>query len=230
MELNIGNSVFQGLNDKKGLMICGYEWGYSKEDQKLDESDEECFYNKDAITTFSNKSPMYGDKAFSWRYDNRIIKWFDMWGHPLNRDELGGDFEKSIIQTNWCDTQAYKINLNYYHKLTNSRQVDNFIHHIKIFEPSLILFMGSEIIDILQDKNVLNDFCKIMGNTKGKPHKIQKPFEGRSFKIGFQEFDRCKIVSMPHPSSSRGLSDGYMSLFSDEISRLITELKKNNGV
>ena len=225
MDLNIGNSIFEGLNDKKGLMICGYEWGYSKEDQRLDELGEDYFYDKDADTIFSNKSPMHGERAFTWRYDNRIIKWFNIWGHTLVREGLGGDFEKCIIQTNWCNTEGNKIEESYYQKLTNPTQIDNFIYHIKTFEPSIIFFMGSEIIDILQDENVLNRFCEIMGNPKEKPYKVQKPFEGRRFKIGFQEFDKCKIISMPHPSSSRGLSDGYISLFTNECSTLISELK-----
>lgn len=29
--LNLGNSIFTGFNDKEGLMICGCEWGFSKE-------------------------------------------------------------------------------------------------------------------------------------------------------------------------------------------------------
>jgi len=230
VELNIGNSIFQGLNDKKGLMICGYEWGYSKEDQRLDESDEDCFYDKDAITTFSNKSPMHGDRAFSWRYDNRIIQWFDMWGHPLSREELGSGFEKCIIQTNWCDTEGNTINEDYYRKLTNPRQIENFIFHIKTFEPSVIFFMGSQIIDILQDEKVLDKFVDIMGEPKTKLQKIQKPFKGRRFKIGFQEFGKCKVVSMPHPSGTHGLSDSYMSLFANETSHLISEFKQIKGI
>lgn len=31
-DLNLGNSLFQGYNDQNGLMICGYEWGWSKAD------------------------------------------------------------------------------------------------------------------------------------------------------------------------------------------------------
>ena len=32
-DLNLSNSIFQGYNDKHGLMICGYEWGWSKADE-----------------------------------------------------------------------------------------------------------------------------------------------------------------------------------------------------
>jgi len=211
-------------------MICGYEWGYSKEDQFIDKSGKNPFYDQGATTVFSNKSPMHGDRAFIWKYDNRIIKWFEMWGHPLSREGLGGDFEKSILQTNWCNTEGNSINEDYYHKLTHPEQVENFLFHIKTFEPRIIFFMGSKIIDILQDAKVMGRFTHIMGEPKSRAHKIQKQFEGRRFKIGFQEFGKCKIVSMPHPSSSRGLSDQYIALFTDEVAALISEFKERKGI
>lgn len=230
MDLNIGNSVFSGLNDKNGLMICGYEWGFSEADKKLFESGEEVFFDKNAITTFSNKSPAHGDRAFTWKYDKRIVKWFSLWGHPLSREGLGGDFEKLILQTNWCNTEGYKIQENYYTKLTNQEQIENFIFHIKKFTPSLILFMGSEIINILQDSSVKHRFEEILGQAESSPAKVQKPFSGRRFKIGFQKFEKCQVVSLPHPSSSRGLKDDYIMQFAPEIGQLITELKRKKAI
>ncbi len=230
MELNIGNSIFHGFNDKNGLMICGYEWGFSEEDQKLVESGEDIFYEKDAVTIFSNKSPAHGKRAFAWRYDRRIVKWFELWGHRLSREALGGDFEKCIIQTNWCNTDGHKITDNYFQKLTNPEQLDNFISHLKAFEPSLIFFMGSEMINILQSPKVLERFSDVMGPPMAKPDIVQKPFSGRRFKIGFQQFEKCNVISMPHPSSSRGLKDDYISLFTDEIASLIFDMKIRKGI
>lgn len=211
-------------------MICGYEWGYSKVDQKRHESGEELFYDENATTTFSNKSPAHGDRAFNWRYDNRIIRWFEIWEHPLNRKGLGGDFEKCIIQTNWCNTEGNKIKENYYQKLTDPDQIENFIFHIRTLEPFIIFFMGSQMIDILQDKKVFDKFVQIMGEPKTAPQKTQKPFEGQRFKIGFQEFEKCKVISMPHPSGARRLSNNYISLFTNEIGSLISELKTGKGM
>ena len=34
---NIANSVFTGWNDSAGIMLCGYEWGWSKKDQIAEE-------------------------------------------------------------------------------------------------------------------------------------------------------------------------------------------------
>lgn len=226
MELNIENSIFEGLNDKNGLMICGYEWGFSKDDQKLHESGEEVFYDGDATTTFANKSPAHGERAFAVRYDNRILKWFSMWGHPLNREGLGNDFDKCVVQTNWCNSKGHNIEGNYFQKLMHPEQLDNFIYHIKTFEPSLIFFMGSEMIKILQNEVALSRFSDIMGKPESVPEIIQKPFHGRRFKIGFQKFEKCDIVSLPHPSSSHGLSDDYISLYTDRIGGLIADFKK----
>ncbi|WP_418655495.1 hypothetical protein [Acinetobacter ursingii] len=64
--LNLANSIFAGFNDKNGLMICGYEWGWSKEDQKLDESDSRPTVDMSIECTFSNKSLRYGPSANTW--------------------------------------------------------------------------------------------------------------------------------------------------------------------
>lgn len=230
MELNTGNSIFDGLNSKRGIMICGYEWGFSKQDQLEDETHTATPENKDARTIFSNKSPRFGDKAFYWKYDNRIIKWFELWGHRLSRDGLGGDFEKTLMQTNWCDTQGHSMPKETHAKLLDKYQVDNFIYHIRELDPSLILFMGSALIQILQNEKVLGRFSEIMGGPTSAPRFIQKEFSGRRFKIGFQSFSRCDIASLPHPSGTRGLSDDYIELYSEEIGGLIKKVKSSKGI
>ena len=166
-KFNIGNSIFTGLNDREGIFLCGYEWGWSKTDQAEYDAGQYVDPNFDAEFTFSNKSPCHGEKAFKWRYDNRIIKWFELWGHPLNRDGLGSDFDKTIIQTNWCDTQDNKIHGNYYSKLMQPEQIDNFINHLSEFKPKVIFFFGSVLIQALQNVRVNSRFIEIMG--KGNP-------------------------------------------------------------
>lgn len=214
------------MNDKRGILICGYEWGFSQEDQRaFAEGNPPPFFDKDATTTFSNKAPAHGRRALAWRYDKRIHKWFELWGHPLNRDGLGGHFEKCIVQTNWCNTEGHHIEGNYYGKLTDSVQLDNFLFHISELDPALILFMGSAMIDVLQQPSVLHGFVRIVGPETSPLRKIQKSFKGRRFHVGFQSFRRCDIVSLPHPSSSRGLSDEYIALFAQEISGLISPIK-----
>ena len=229
-KLNIANSLFAGLNDKRGILICGYEWGFSKEDQRLYVDGYEPVFDPNAVTIFSNKVPSYGERALAWRYDKRIIKWFGLWGHPLSGHGLGGEFEKCLVQTNWCNTQGHSIAGNYCQRLSQAEQVENFLFHAQILDPSLIIFMGSAIIDVLQAREVMEGFVKTAGKQIAPLRKVQKEFVGRRFKIGFQTFERCEVVCLPHPSSSRGLSDDYMLLFKQEIGELISTVKAEKGV
>lgn len=229
-DLNLGNSLFAGLNDKNGIVVCGYEWGFSQEDQRLISEEKDVFFDKNAVTTFSNKTPAHGNRAMAWRYDKRIIRWFELWGHPLIRDDLGGNFEKCIVQMNWCNTQGHHIDENYYSKLSDPAQISNFIDHVNFLKPALILFMGSAMIDVLQSDSVMSAFVAVAGGETSPLQKVQKEFCGRRFKVGFQGFERCNVVSLPHPSSSRGLSDEYIQLFGNEIGERISRVRFSKGL
>jgi hypothetical protein len=152
--------------------------------------------------------------------------WFELFGHKLNRTGNGGDFEKCILQTNWCNTQDNKVQGNYWNKLLANDQVENFIEHLAHFRPKLIFFFGSELIKILQSDKVLPKFKDIMGCQVSALQLKTKPFDKRAFKIGFQSFASCDIVCFPHPSSTRGLSDRYIELFASEVGLLIENYKK----
>lgn len=223
---NIGNSIFHGFNDKNGIFLCGYEWGYSKKDEEEDRiSTQFDDPNCDVVFAFSNKETRYGSKAKYWKYDQRIIQWFELWGHPLRRDGMVGDFEKCLLQTNWCNDQNHHIDSDYYTKLLDEQQIENFILHVRHFKPKLILLFGSKIIDILQNEKVLPRFKEIMGEIVVDLYKLQKDADGRQFNIGFQDFEKCKIVCLPHPTGSHGLQNDYIQLFNSEIGELIQEIK-----
>lgn len=218
-KLNIGNSIFKGYNDIGGIMLCGYEWGFSKKEQeKLNTSEEKkSIDTQEQNTSFSNKVNING----KFRYDEKIIKWFGLWGHPLKRDN--GDFEKCIIQTNWCDTQNHDMkNVNRYRKLINCQ--DNFLYHVKELRPKIIFFFGSDMIKVLNDKNVKQKFENIVGKEINPVKIIQKVSNKRRFKIGFQSFENCEIISLPHPTGSRP-SDEYIGLFKDEIKPILDNYK-----
>ena len=84
-DLNLSNSIFQGYNDKHGLMICGYEWGWSKADEAAYVAGEYKLPENKIDHTFANKSLYFGEQAKKWRYDNTIKIWFDNVGTPLRR-------------------------------------------------------------------------------------------------------------------------------------------------
>ncbi|OZA31320.1 MAG: hypothetical protein B7X92_14940 [Novosphingobium sp. 17-62-9] len=218
MTLNIAHSQFP--EQQGGLFICGYEWGGGDESAS---SNESAAIDWDASCTFSNKHLRYGPAALKWRYDNRIKKWFRMWNLPINQ-ENPGELDKSIVQTNWCDTQNPAMNGDY-SVLREPRQVNNFLSHIAHFSPNLVLFMGSRLIETLQHPSTLSRFQDVVGTCTRPVKALQKPSEHRRFKIWFQTFERCEVVCLPHPLSSRGLSDDYIALFNEEMRERIADYK-----
>jgi hypothetical protein len=228
-KFNIATGIFPGWNHSKGIMLCGYEWGGGGEETGDSLATEELL-TAEAPVVFSNKAPRYGQVANSWPYDRRIIEWFGFWGHQLRRDETGGDFEKCLLQTNWCDTQNVKVTGHYYEKLLADDQVANFIKHIAEFKPRLIFFFGSAMINLLQNAKVLTPFKDVMGNVTQPLEVVTKPFDGKKFKVGFQGFENCRIIALPHPSGSRGLNNEYIKLFTQEIGERIAEVKRFKGI
>ena len=107
-------------------------------------------------------------------------------------------------------------------------QVENFIYHVSYFVPSVILFMGSALIKALQNHGTLEKFQSIMGKCTKPPVIMQKPFTGRRFKFTFQSFEKCEVVCLPHPSSSRGLSDDYVGLFAGEMDAILECFKRKH--
>lgn len=233
LQTNVTNSIFEGFNDKHGLMICGYEHGHSVADQKRENEGNSRKINELNPCTFSNQVPRYGDDAKSWPYQNTIKKWFRSWGFPLDEDGLGGRLEKSIILTNWANTQGHNMNNEHgiVPKLLSDEQVENFLHHIRTFKPSVILFMGSELIRCLNDKKVLPHFEAIVGKSKGKAIFEPRPVgKGIRFKVYFQTFQHsdgstCEVVCFPHPSGSRGIRDEYFAEYRSRMSPIISQFE-----
>lgn len=213
---SVANSIFPGFNDKDGIIICGYEWGKSKQDEYLENNHkDEIEKKKSEINTFYSFSKIYNSP-----YNLRIIKWFKLFGHPLGIDDGLSSFDKCLLQTNWCDDQGNHV--NDYDKFLSKENSGNFLGIMEAFRPRVLMFMGSRQIQYLNHPDIKNPFSEIFG-TEVKPlEEITKPFEDRKkFKISFQEFESVKIVSFPHPSGSRGLSDDYIKLFATEMKEIL---------
>lgn len=227
-KLNLGNSIFKGLNDKEGIMICGYEWGESKADQEQIEKIE---IDLSIQCTFSNKALLYGERAKTWPYDNNIKKWFALWGHALDEDELGGDFDKSLVQTNWAIT--CNPNITDYSTLLEDEAINNFLLHVEELKPKIIMFSGRKLIDFLRNNKVWDRFTAIMGNEIKPLKRVQKTEyqdKGIKFNVFFNDFERCKVICFPHASGSHGLSDKYIELYKKEMAPILAEFKKSKRI
>ncbi|EXE66793.1 hypothetical protein J582_4159 [Acinetobacter sp. 1566109] len=103
--------------------------------------------------------------------------------------------------------------------------------HIEVLRPKVILFMGSKLINFLRNIDVWDRFTAIVGPEIEPLKMVQKTdFDGTRFKVYFDNFEQCQVVCLPHPSSSRGLSDEYIKLFEPELGTIITEYKKQKGI
>lgn len=221
---NVGNSIFPGFNDKNGVMLCGYEFGFNKHDQYLEENHkDEIKKMKLEINTFYDKSKIYGSP-----YDLRIIKWFSFFGHPLGVDDGHSPFDKCLLQTNWCDGQDTYV--SDYAKFLSKENSENFLGIVEAFLPRVLIFMGAKQIHYLQTPAIKSRFSEIFGAEVSPLDIRSKPFDGRKFKIGFQTFERISILSLPHPSGTRGLSDKYIKLFVPEVKDVLDSYRKLKSV
>lgn len=197
-------------NKKHGLMICGINFGYSVDDQMLDErgfsqSPEEMSYFSDIAVNQS-------------QFRNRILRAFSLWGVPLETDtDKVSAFERSIFQTNWLDTQTNDAEGIELKKLVESS--DKILKLIAERQPRLILFFGRQLIEAFNDVSLRAKVQASLGARSGNGHilKLPNPNGKKVFEVVFQSFGDTQIICFPHITGAQGLSDDYIARFSDSI-------------
>ena len=231
--LNLQHSLFKGFNDNEGIVVCGIEAGMSKDEQEtIARGDQITSHSTYAVCTFSSKYLRY--EGWPWPFDRRIIKWFDLWGHPITTKgpDEAPDFDRCIVNINWCNSQNPRAG-KYWEKARFPCQVDNFILHVSRLRPKLILLLGVQLIWVLQAPEILSRFQSSseggMGNKISNVQILKKDFSGRRFQVGFQEFENGDVVALPH-TASMGLSDGYIEKFKEEMDVRISKVKRGKGI
>lgn len=228
--LNVGNAIFPGFNDKSGIILCGYEWGGPTSDQKSSETrKQEIEVAAACINTFHSKSLI-----FNSRYDKRLLKWFEAFGHPLGQEQGFSQFDKTILQTNWCDDQQNYV--KDYSKFLAEENIQNFLKIMSTYVPEVLVLLGSRLIGYLQHPSVKERVIEIFGQEVQPPIRLQPgsanlaTFRGRKFRIYRQSFERTNVICLPHPSGSIGLSDDYIQMFADEIGGILKDYRSRRGV
>lgn len=224
-DFNVGHSIFPGFNDRGGIVICGYEWGFSAKDEALENDAERYAEVKEHLAS----TQTFSSKGWDSPYDRRIHKWFSMFGQPLGEDGGFSDFDKCILQTNWCDDMDNQV--SDYEKFLSDANRANFLGIMREFRPSLVLFMGIKQIEYLQDARVKPAIEQLAG-PEVSPLRFERKeeFDGKKFRLAFQEFENLSIIALPHPSGSMGLSDAYIDLFAAEIGEQIADFKRKRGL
>ena len=212
------NTEIYPENSNGGLMICGVNPGYSVKDKKQERNPQ---VGKIKKSFFSDRT------VHDNNFRNRIVKWFELWGYKLARDSgKEGPLERSIIQTNWLvgrsenmkgkSTIGYCVHFN-----------QEFLIKLNRFKPSAIIFLSQDLMESLHILSMDTEFSNILGMPSGNPtyHKKTLNLNGkpcRRFRVGFHDYEKARILSLPHPTGSIGLHDQYIHEFQDEISKFLS--------
>jgi hypothetical protein len=218
--LNLATGLFPE-NRTDGLMICGINWGGA------DDSDYQWTHDVVGDSFFS-------DARFNnFPYRNRLVKWFELLGHPLEvSEDRAGAFERSVVQTNWLRNQSPNMaGKSVFSECV--REWGNFEFHASTLKPRLVMFMSLTLLEALNASECLEGARKMFGT--GSPPVILKRDVRvggsalKAFRVGFQQFERVQVVALPHPTGSKGLSDDYIRAFRDVVSPIIARFKAERG-
>ena len=205
-------------NREGGLLLCGLNHGYSKEDERQDAA---------GINRADPHKSFFSDgEVNDYPFRNRIVSWFSLWGYELARSsERAGSFERSIVQTNWLQTCSNNMDgIN-----TQQACIENnesFFQTCEALKPSVIFFIGRELPWAFTSPALSIRVESIFGARKGETRWLQKDvyFNGkprRRFRFGFQQYEKLTVVVLPHATGAQGVADDYISEFKPEMSAVI---------
>jgi len=200
-----------------GIMICGYNFGYSSEDEKNDQL---------GLTVDAETPSFFSDRTRNdTRFRNRLLTWLESWGKVLQVDtDKIGSFERSFFQTNWLDSQSSTISED---GISINKLVDGSEGILSLIEsrrPRVILFTGSLMIEALNDIRIRKQVEALLGARPGNAivHHSETATPGTKFKVLIQEFPKATVISIPHVTGAMGVSDEYMAGF-----RRVLEIRLN---
>lgn len=205
-------------NREGGLLLCGLNHGYSKEDERKDAA---------GIDRSDSRKSFFSDgEVNNSHFRNRIVSWFSLWGFELaGRSEIAGAFERSLIQTNWL--QSCSNNMDGI-KTEQACTEDNesFILTCEILKPELIFFFGRELFWAFSSPALREKVEPIFGTRVGETEWLQKDvfFNGKPrkrFRFGFQQYEKLTVVALPHATGAQGVASDYIEAFKPEMAEII---------
>ncbi|MAI34101.1 MAG: hypothetical protein CMM07_20840 [Rhodopirellula sp.] len=199
-----------------GIMICGYNFGFSSQDQDDEEKGE---------TAGESMPSFFSDaKVNNTLFRNRLLAWLNIWGRSMETDASRiEEYERSFFQTNWLGTQTNTIAED---EITIDKLVaesDGILSLIEDRKPRLIIFTGSDLIEALNDIRIRERVESILGSRPGNAEVFRSdvPVGKTKFKLLKQDFPRTTVISVPHATGTRGLSDEYMAGFREIMRGLL---------
>jgi hypothetical protein len=201
-----------------GLMLCGINHGYSKQDEILDAS---------GVDRADPHKSFFSDKAVNdYRMRNRIVEWFRLWGYNLAATkDAAGIFDKSLVQTNWLQSVTNNVaDLNV--RAACISDSESFLHTCETLKPKILFFFSKELLWAFTSQELSAKVQAIFGAPVTETKWLQQEIAENGkiltrFKIGMAEYENLKIVSLPHPTGSKGLADNYIAAFKPHIASLV---------
>lgn len=205
-------------NREGGLLLCGLNHGYSKEDERQDAA---------GIDRSDSRKSFFSDgEVNDYPFRNRIVSWFSLWGFELaRRNEIAGAFERSIVQTNWLQTCSNNMNgINTQKACIEDNE--SFIQTCETLKPELIFFFGRELFWAFDSTAIREKSEPIFGARLGETKWLQKEvfFNGkprRPLRFGFQQYEKLSVVVLPHATGAQGVASDYIEAFKPEMAEVI---------
>lgn len=201
-------------NSKGGVMVCGIDFGFSKADEE-DEA-QNASLQAEAKSFFSDVSVRKSDK-----FRQRVLGWLALWGGGLSTEQdKVTSYERSYFQTNWLDEQNHSNDGPVSLLVKNC---DGILRLIEARMPRLIIFCGANLIEALNDVSIRERVEVVLGRRLDNARPYHRPAinRGKQFKVLVQKWPRTTVVSIPHPTGSRGVQDNYMAQFEDLLRPLL---------
>ena len=221
-ELNTTTASFTE-NREGGLMICGINWGGSEEETP-----------NDGDTLKKEKKSFFSDADVNnWPYRNRLLTWFELFGHPLKTTEnMSNQFERSIIQTNWLSSQSKNM-AGKSLRAECIREWDNFEWHVQTIRPKIIIFLSVSLLDTLNSSACAEKANLLLGKPEKSNFYRKTVFSNgkvlKRFRVGVQNFKNTTVIALPHPTGSIGLSNNYIQSFKPEVYPILEKYKNERG-
>lgn len=191
-------------NASGGLLLCGINHGYTAKDEELDAA---------GIDRLDKYKSFFSDSAVNdYRLRNRLVTWLSLWGLQLRREAAtAGPLERSIVQTNWLQSCSNNVN-GIPVRRACIEDSESFLRTCDQLRPSVIVLLSKEMLWALTSAELRTPVKGILGCLQEPISWIDQPVAGaKRFKIGRARFETTTVLSLPHPTGSKGLKDDYMA-------------------
>lgn len=194
-------------NQSGGIMICGINFGFSKEDEQNETKRRE---------TVGEPRSFFSDLSVNQTgFRSRILDWLSSWGLAFaTMAGKEGAFERSFFQTNWLDTQTRSVDSD--EKISKKVLLNESAGILSVIEercPSVILFFGVDLIEVFNDISIRDRLESVLGGRSGNPENLTADllgYIGQKFTMRVQQYGDTSIISVPHPNS-HGLTNEYIA-------------------